>query len=297
MHPLLQLVPLNATHKESFSFFLTVYHVYVKNCLIFCTGLTLMRFLFGNVIECLNDNRYFSPTFMNIKCYLNGTLTQEPGQPTLYHDYYQWVPVYLILLAFGFHFPYSLWSRHYGKYLRTLESLATKSEEMIQMIQDSNGNFIFLKTIALELFYTVYLVGIVWITDIFFNHLWSRFHWSWRAVYKIFPDHGECFFNYHHSSGTSENKLQCLLPLCSIYRKIFVTLYFGVWGLMALNGWMVVYRLCWIGYRKEWMNVWWAFTIAEQCADTWRIQKDMRRALKNGVHPETKTSIEMMDKV
>lgn len=282
MIPLLQLVQLNTPHEESYSIFLTIYHVYVRNILTFCTGLTMIRFLFGNSIECLNDNQHFPQSYMDTKCYINGTFTLEQGHPTLYHDYYQWIPVYLVLLAFGFHFPYSLWSQHYGHYLRHLEKLAEKPNDMIQMIQETQGNSIFFKTVALEMFYIVHLVSIVNISNAFFNHLWSRFYWSWRAIYKLFPDKGTCYFEYYHGSGISENKLTCILPLCSVYRKIFFTLYFLVWVLMVVNAWMIVYRILLVLYKRKFVNTWWAFTIAEQCAVSWNMKKQIKCAMKKG---------------
>lgn len=293
MIPLLQLVQWNTQQEASYSVFLTLYHVYVRNILTFCTGLTMIRFLFGNSIECLNDNRQFSQSFMDIKCYINGTFTLVPGHPTLYHDYYQWVPVYLVLLAFGFHFPYSFWSQHYGNYLRQLENLAEKPNDMIQMIRETQGNFIFFKTIALEMFYIVYLVWLVSISNVFFNHLWSRFHWSWRAIYKIFPDDGMCYFEYHHGSGVSENKLNCILPLCSIYRKIFFTLYILVWVLMVVNAWLIVYRILLVLYKRKFVNTWWAFKIAEQCMVSWPMKKEIQCAMKNRKRNPGDESIKM----
>lgn len=280
MYSLLHLVDFNSKQNQSYSIFLTVYHMYVRNIILFCTGLTMIRFLFGNVIECLNDNVRFPQRYMDTKCYINGTLTKESGHPILYHDYYQWVPVYLIILAFGFNFPYLLWYEQYGNYLQCLEKLADKPEELIQVIKDSKGNLIFLKTVALEYFYAVYLIFILFVTDVFFNKLWSYFNWSWTAVYKIFPDNGMCYFTYNQSGGSSENKLNCILPLCSIYRKIFITLCFLVWVLMAMNVWMILYRIVLMLHKKKCINIWWAFKIAEQCAPSWHMKKQIKRELK-----------------
>lgn len=280
MYTLLHLVDFNSKQEKSYSIFLTIYHMYVRNAILFCTGLTMIRFLFGNVIECLNDNVRFPQSYMDTKCYINGTLTKEEGHPILYHDYYQWVPVYLLLLAFGFNFPYLLWYKQYGNYLQYLEKLADKPEKLIQVIKHSKGNLIFLKTVALEFFYAVYLIFILLVTDVFFNELWSYFNWSWTAVYKIFPDNGACYFAYNQSGGNSENKLNCILPLCSIYRKIFLTLYFLVWALMIMNTWMILYRIILILHKKKCINIWWAFKIAEQCAASWDTKKQIKRELK-----------------
>lgn len=280
MYPLLQLVQLNGKQEKSFSVYLTVYHVYVRNILIFCTGLTMIPFLFGNVIECLNTNRHISQTYIDTKCYINGTFTKEQGHPTLYHDYYQWIPVYLALLAFGIHFPYSLWSQYYGNYLRYFEKLAEKPDEIIHLIQESKGNLIFFKTVALEIFYTIYLIWIVFVTDIFFNKHWSYFNWSWKAISKIFPDNGTCYIDYFQSSGISEEKLNCILPLCSVYRKIFTTLYVLVCVLLVINACMIINRSFLLMHRKEWVNVWWAFTIAEQCVVSWSMKEQINFAYK-----------------
>ncbi|GFY40488.1 hypothetical protein TNIN_7361 [Trichonephila inaurata madagascariensis] len=37
---------------------------------------------------------------------------QEPILPVLYHDYYQWVSIVLLLQAISFHLPFRLWSKY-----------------------------------------------------------------------------------------------------------------------------------------------------------------------------------------
>lgn len=281
MNTLLQLVKFNPKNSQSHSILIDLQQIYIRNVILFCTGLSMARQLFGENIICQSTVKSLTQNFIDTKCYINGTITKDiENKVTIYHDYYQWISVYLLLLAFGFYFPYSIWSKFFGDYLRQLENLADKPNEAIQVITDSKGNLLFLKTWALEFFYIIYLILILNITDSFFNNLWSLSGWSWDAVYKIFPDNGTCFIYYFQSSGTTHASFNCLLPLCSVYRKIFLTFYGLTLILIFFNVSMVIYRIRSIVCQRKLINVWWAFLIVQQSTTSWNTEKKFDRAMK-----------------
>lgn len=281
MNSLLQLVKFNSKKSQSYSILIDFQQIYIRNFILFCTGLSMARLLFGENIICQSTVKSLTQNFIDTKCYINGTMTKgTDGNVTIYHDYYQWISVYLMLLAFGFYFPYSIWSKWFGNYLRQLENLADKPDEAIQVIKDSKGNLLFLKIWALEFFYIIYLIFILYITDLFFNNLWSLSSWSWNAVYKIFPDNGACFIHYYQSSGDTSAWFNCLLPLCSVYRKIFLTLYGLIQILILFNVFMLIYRIWLFVHKRKFINVWWAFLIVQQSTTSWNTKNKLDVALK-----------------
>lgn len=287
MTSLLQLIKFNSKKSQSYSILIDFQQIYIRNLILFCTGLSMARLLFGENIICQSTVKSLTQNFIDTKCYINGTMTKgTDGNVTIYHDYYQWISVYLMLLAFGFYFPYSIWSKWFGNYLRHLENLADKPDEAIQVIKDSKGNLLFLKIWALEFFYIIYLIIILYLTDLFFNNLWSHSNWSWNAVYKIFPDNGSCFIHYYQSSGDTSAWFNCLLPLCSVYRKIFLTLYGLIQILISFNVFMLIYRIWLFVCKRKFINVWWAFLIVQQSTTSWNTKKKLDMAL-NAILNET----------
>lgn len=281
MNSLLQLIKLHKPKdSQSHSLLIDFQQIYIRNVILFCTGLSMARLLFGENIICHSTVKSLTQNFIDTKCYINGTMTKgTDGNVSIYHDYYQWVSVYLLLLAFGFYFPYSVWSTLFGKYLQHLENLADKPIEAIQVITDSNGNLLFLKTLVLEFFYVIYLIFILYATDLFFNNLWSLSGWSWDAIYKIFPDSGSCVIHYFQSSGTTHASFNCLLPLCSVYRKIFLTLYGLILILILFNVFVIIYRIRLVVCKRKCINVWWAFSVVQQATTSWNVKKKFDMAL------------------
>lgn len=299
MNPLLHLVKFSSKHSQSHSILVDIQQIYLRNVILFCTGLSMIQLLFGEVIVCQNTVNAVSQTFIDTKCYINGTMTKGSSNgttPTIYHDYYQWVSVYLLLLAFGFYFPYSIWLKLFGSFIRHLETLAEKPNEVIQIIKESKGNFIFYKTLALEVVYIFYLIIILILTDVFFNGLWSRFNWSLTAVYKIFPDNGSCYIDYYHSSGSSDAWFNCLLPVCSIYRKVFSLLYVLVLHLFILNGIMITYRIIMAFHKGKNVDIWWAFQIVHQCTVSWNVKKKLNEGLNEILETRKLETFEMKTK-
>lgn len=279
MNALLHLEKFSSKYRKSYSVLVDVQQLYVRNVILFCVGLSMIRFLFGDVIICQNTESDISQMFVDTKCFINGTFTKDTI-PFIYHDYYQWISIYLLLLAFGFYFPYSIWLKLFGGFIRHLETLSEKPHDAVQIIKESKGNLIFFKTLSLEIVYIVYLIITLILTDAFFNGLWSRFNWSLAAVNKIFPDNGTCYIDYFQSSGMTYARISCLLPLCSIYRKVFSLLYLLFLLLFILNAVMMTYRITLIYRKRKCVDMWWAFMIVNQHTISWNVKKELDHQLK-----------------
>lgn len=280
MNPLLHLIKFGSKPHLSHSILIDFQQIYLRNVILFCTGLSMVRVLFGDIIHCQNTVRSLSQSYIDTICFINGTMTKgNNGTSTIYHDYYQWISVYLLLLAFGFYLPSSVWLKLYGNYLRHLESLAEKPDEAIRVIKDSNGHYMYVKTLALEIFYAFYLILLLTLTDLFFNRLWSQLGWSWKAVYVIFPDGGSCFFEYFQESGFTTGRFHCRLPLCSVYRKIFLALYMLFGALIVANVSIIWFHLMLGLRRRKIVNEWWALTIVSRCALSWDANKKFNSEL------------------
>lgn len=279
MNPLMHLEKFSSKHRKSYSFLVDFQQIYIRNIILFCVGLSMFRFLFGEVIICQNNGNEVSQMFIDTICFINGTFNKDIV-PFIYHDYYQWVSVYLLLLSVGYYFPYSIWSKIFGSFIRHLEMLSEQPNNAIRVIKESKGNLIFFKTLSLEIIYIFHLAIILFFTDLFFNGLWSRFDWSLTAIDKIFPDNGTCFIDYYQQSGTSNAKINCLLPLCSIYRKIFFLLYLLCIFLIVLNIIMMMYRIILIYRKKKFMDMWWAMMIINQNTMSWEVKKELNCELK-----------------
>lgn len=288
MNPLLHLIKFGSKRRQSHSVLIDLQQIYIRNAILFCTGLSMVRVLFGDTIHCQNTERSLSQTFVDTTCFINGTMTIGEHS-TLYHDYYQWVSVYLLMLAFGFYLPYSVWSKWCGDCLRHLEALAQKPEEAIQVIKDSNGHYLFVKTMALEIFYVLYLILLLILTDVFFNRLWSQLGWSWKAVYVIFPDGGTCFFTFFLVGDFTVGRYYCLLPMCSVYRKVFLALYMLFVALMVTNVFILSYRAALAFQKRNRVNEWWALTIVSSCALSWDAKKKINCERRNTMQRKKET--------
>lgn len=267
MNSLISLVRFHSG--KSHSVLVDFQQIYLRNIILFGTGLSTVRLLFGDTIICqgipppsLNHN------FLNMICYINGTVTD------LRHEYYQFTSVFLFLLAFAVQFPFWLWSRFTGREISQLESLADQPELAIQAICAPKN--LYMKTVALEIFYAFYWMGLVAVINCFFNGYWSRFYWSWQVIPKLFPDMGRCSLTYYQMSGESTARFNCLLPLSSVYRKVFLVLYWILAILLPYHLIVLTYRaVLWIYYSKTTLERKWIVGILKECTVSWSARKKL----------------------
>lgn len=254
--------------KRSHSAWVDFQQVHVRNLLLFCFGLSISRQLFMENINCQVTGNELQKSFADTACFINGTMT--PGDPTVFHDYYQWVSIYLLGLAFCMHFPLSVWFAAFGGYLDEIRTRCEEAKEPVcPMIRDSQGCRLFWKTWALEWIYCLHLLVQGWVANVFFNRQWSQWGWSWTAIPVLFPDEGVCHLEYFTAGGSTAGKIRCLLPLGTVYRKIFFALYVTAVLLLTMGVLVLCYRTALLARRGKLINVWWAMTIAERETKTW----------------------------
>lgn len=261
--------------------------LYVRNVFLFCFGLSMTRQFFGPNIICQLDGNRLTQDMLDTKCFINGTFTdfsdtENAIVPSLNHNYYQWVSLVLLLMAFSFHFPFRMWAKYASQFIKEL-STCLKTEEdccrVIHIIRQSRGNHLFWKMFLLECIYFMHLVLQIVLMDQFFNRIWSLSKWSHTAIDLLFPDMSSCFYDFYSVGGITTGRFRCLLPLNSVYRKVFWIIYPVFVSLMALHVLFFVYRLCLaIYFGKEWINEWWCVQVAKSRAESWLAKDSLHKA-------------------
>lgn len=290
MFPIMQLVKWKQAHipKWSHSALVDFQQIHVRNIFLFCFGLSMSRQFFGANIICQLDGNSLSQDFADTKCFINSTFTNfsktnDAIVPVLYHDYYQWISIVLLMLAINIHFPFRIWSKHVSQFIKEITANLKTTEDctrVIQVIQDSRGDYLFWKTFGLECAYFIHLVIQIVLLDWFFNHMWSLSGWSYTVINMLFPETALCFYEYYTGGGNSSGRFRCLLPLNSVYRKIFWVLYSLYLGLLVLHASFFVYRLFLaIYFGKKWINMWWSIKIAKGQAQSWSAKNTLHQAL------------------
>lgn len=65
-------------------------------------------------------------------------------------------------------------------------------------------------------------------------------------------------------------RFQCLLPLSSVYRRIFYVIYPVMCILLALNILFFIYRVILVvRVKRKMINVWWTIEIVKRDTETW----------------------------
>lgn len=283
--PLLQFVKFRPGPGPSF--LVDLYAKYFRNVFLFGFALAVCRQLFGDTIVCQNsETSSLSPMYVETRCFLNGTVTLDPvtRNTVMTHDYYQWVPVLLLLASFHFHFPLQIWCRAFGSYADFIRG--AKDEASTRQVVNAVGKLqgLFWKTWMLECFYLMHSFMGIWLLDTFFNNVWSQNSFTTAGtIKKLFPEHGVCLFRYVAGSAEKEAKILCLLPLNSVYRKLFVVVFETFKLLTAVHGLLFCHRLwliCRIGLTR--IDGWWTTRIAIHSAETWTARCDLEEFLDSG---------------
>ncbi|GFY61761.1 innexin [Trichonephila inaurata madagascariensis] len=271
---------------KSHSLLVDFNQIHVRNLFLFCFALSISRQYFGENINCQIDGHRVSQSFLDTKCFINGTLTnfsgvQEPILPVLYHDYYQWVSIVLLLQAISFHLPFRLWSKNIHSYVQELTIQKFEKSEcdrVFNVITSSKGNGIFWKIWTLECFYAAQLICQIFLLNLFFHRVWSLSRWSWSAIPILFPEMGTCIYDYFSGGGQTAGRFRCLLPLNSVYRKVFFVIY-GLFAiLLVLHKVFFLYRLfLTIRLGPKWINMWWSLQIAQDVANSWHGKQTLNR--------------------
>ena len=288
MLPLLNLVKWKGSiHVTSCSMLVDFIQVHVRNVFLFCFGLGLAKQLFGDSIHCQRDGSSIDQVIVDMKCFINGTHSQVNGEK-FYLDYYQWIPVILLLLALSFHMPCRIWHKWTGGFIQEVTTHLKDQaacDRVLHVVTQCRGNGLFWKTWMLEMLYSVHLLWHIWILNLVFHDVWSLSGWSpQKALAVLFPDMAHCHYDYFGGGGQTEAKFTCLLPLNSAYRKVFGVIHVLFILLAVLHVACFSYRAYLvIAHGRKRVDMWWCMTIAASRAQTWQVKTTLMDMCRDSV--------------
>lgn len=187
----------------------------------------------------------------------------------LYHGYYQWVALVLLLQGIFFYLPRYVWKCWEKGMMRALvlnlqdpllpPAECQKSYKLLSHALHLHwGHFssYFKKYIFCELLTLINVLGQMWLLDTFLGGVFTTFgirviQWTeWDQDYrtdplaKAFPRVTKCLFHDFGSSGDVQKvDAMCLLPLNILNEKIFVFLWFWMVKLCCFTSLVLIYRL------------------------------------------------------
>ncbi|GFR15886.1 innexin [Trichonephila clavata] len=133
--------------------------------------------IFGENIHCQLDGHKVSQSFLDTKCFINGTLTnfsgvENPILPVLYHDYYQWVSIVLFYKPFPFIYLSTVFQN--PSFLCTRvdysESEPSEYDRVFQVIAPLKA-MACLETMTLECVYAAHLLCQIVLLNVFFHRV------------------------------------------------------------------------------------------------------------------------------
>jgi len=203
----------------------------------------------------------------------HGVGPQEEGDEEKYHQYYQWVPLFLSFQAIMFYLPHFIWKTMEGS--RFTKILAGLNSSMYGSLEEDLNNLTKYmikrmrpgmraehKSWAMKMFFCeilnfINVIAQICITDKFLGGSFSNYgleavSWSDQEaenrvdpMYRVFPRMTKCMFHKYGSSGTIEKiDAMCVLGMNILNEKIFVFLWFWYVVLAVITGLNLLMRLC-----------------------------------------------------
>lgn len=275
MLPLLHLVKWKATSGPrvvSCSMLVDFIQIHIRNVFLFGFGLALAKQVFGENIHCQTDKSTIDQVIVDMKCFINGTWSKYKDE-SFYHDYYQWIPLILFMLAISFHLPCRIWFKWMGNFIQEVTANLKdreSCEKVLYLVKESRGNGLFWKTWILEFVYAIQFMLQIGLLDLTFHHMWSKSGWSPSIIPQLFPDMARCDHDYFAASFKTTGKFTCLLPLNTAYRKMWWITYVIFIVLFILQMICHAYRIYLVCfYGREQIDMWWCMKIASSRAETW----------------------------
>lgn len=274
MVPLLSMLKFSADGATD-SFLTLLHYKYIRNFFIGAFTLSLTRQLFGDNIICHAMKQDISQHLLETNCFINGTFSKNAEGDVVHHNYYQWISIILMFEAFCFYLPYHVWYKFCGLFLKNLQHVKDEEsfKKVIKTIELSHGYKIFWKTRFLELFYFVHLIAQACLVNHFLNRGFS-YPWNSNAVNVMFPDYGNCNFDYYSGGFMTTGKFICLLPLNVLYRKVFSIASIGFWIVVPFHVFYFTYQVTWgltKGRRKN-IDTLYAYRLASRFADDFQFR-------------------------
>lgn len=198
-----------------------------------------------------------------------GVGPHTPGDPKVYHSYYQWVCFVLLLQALLFYTPRYLWKTIEGRRVQSLTENLSAPMQSPETIDKARGMVVeYLVTnrghhggylwgfVLTESLYFVNVVGQIFLMDKFLGGEFSTYgarvfeftEWHWEARFdpmiKVFPRMTKCTFHMFGTSGDLQrHDAVCVLPINIFNEKIYVFLWFWFVILSILTGLFLIYRV------------------------------------------------------
>lgn len=268
------------------SFVCLINHYYVKQFFILSFALSVSRQLFGESIVCNSLEAKVPVDLIHTTCLINGTYTVQSDTGEIYHhDYYQWVSLYLLFLAFVFYAPYQMFSHWLTRPVPVCDNETQYDEIIDYMFRPKCHRHVFLKTLFVEIFYAIVILPAVAVLTHLFLAKGGGISWDGRS----FPLNGNCAVTYFSGGFETFAVFHCLLPVNVVYRLVFKIAICAFWILAVLHVLSITYKImlyCFPALRRHGsdhhhlfdnnIDIWWTYSIIEnntQGENLWRLKK------------------------
>ena len=266
------------------------YRATVLILIAFCLLVTARQF-FGDPIDCVvNEKEEHFEKVINRYCWIQTTFSVEsawhkpvgsevaypgvdkatPDDVVIYHAYYQWVWLLLLLQAFLFYVPYIIWEQYEGNITNRLlnglnsgvmsqtdrmNKISKVSEYLYRTKNHHTFRFlIYTSTEMLNLFNVVmqmllldrFLGGkfLNYGFQVFNFNGWTQFPLQYDPMMKLFPRMTKCTFHQFGSSGDiQKHDTICVLPINIVNEKTYLFLWFWLILLMIATFCLALWRI------------------------------------------------------
>ncbi|OQR66315.1 innexin inx2-like [Tropilaelaps mercedesae] len=220
---------------------------------------------FGNAIDCVQNIELVPRNVLHTYCWIHSTFTlpeipnaahpgvykiaDADGSKPVYHKYYQWVCLVLIMQSFFFYMPRYLWRLYERGFFTQL--CATEDPYILTnyfVTHRKTHYYIATYFHFTELLFLFNLICQIAITHIFLNYqfipLGIMVFKEPGVLIRIFPRLAKCTFHSYGPSGDIQRQdALCLLSQNVFNEKIFLFLWFWYLLLLILSVFVTIWRL------------------------------------------------------
>ncbi|XP_022647488.1 innexin inx2-like [Varroa destructor] len=220
---------------------------------------------FGNAIDCVQNPELIPSNVLHTYCWLHATFTLPEATDTaypgvykganvnrskvIYHKYYQWVCLVLIMQSFFFYLPRYIWRLHDRGFFEQLCS-TDDSNILTKYFVTHKGTHAYIAFYFhfTESLFLLNLVCQIALTNILLDYqfvpLGVMVLMQPRTLLKVFPRLAKCTFHLYGVSGDVQRQdALCLLGQNVFNEKIFLFLWFWYIILLILSVSVTIWRL------------------------------------------------------
>lgn len=259
IEPYLSFLNVDKVRRDSFPCILN--YKIISLLFIMYSGLITSRVIFGEPIVCYGSeipNDSVSSSF----CYMTGTYTinndlkrehsdtytgdnwEMNNQERRYHEYYQYIPIILVLMSIGNYIPRVIWlygeNNVFSDIIQDLQShiinedkKAAQLANLALFIQHRRGEHkkLFMWHIISQALYIVNILSQAYHLNLVFSGEFYYYGIS-KNMHDMFPKVSHCDMNHYGISGNVDtNPIRCFLPMNSLNDKFFLL----TWYLMIVS--------------------------------------------------------------